>query len=172
MLPSIFLFNFAIIVPLPYLLNTTWSVDPVIYGVVQGGLPVGMIIGALLVKRIMEKVSYSKLLKRISYLAGLWVLMFSLPPVVFPCIPGQYFVLIYYTTLMLVGGLVVSWVDIPANVLLQKIVPGKLLGRVISVKLSIVKVIVPIALLLSGYIVNLLSPLILFLSGSVLFTYV
>ena len=165
-----FFFNFTIIVPLPYLLNTIWKVDSSIYGIVQGGLPVGMIIGALLIKRVMEKISYSKLLKRISYSIGFLVVVFSLPLIIFSGVPAQIFVLIYYTTLMLIGGLVVAWIDIPANVLLQKIVPGEILGRVISIKWSIVKIVVPLALMISGYLVNIILPLYLFITGAALFT--
>ena len=164
-----FFFNFSVIVPLPYLLNTLWKVDSTIYGIIQGAFPVGMIVGALLAQRIMKKISYSKLLKRISYSTGLGVLVFALPLLVFSDVPDQNFILIYYTLLMLMSGLVVAWVDIPANVLLQQIVPGRILGRVISVKLSIIKIIVPISLMLSGYLVNLISPLYLFITGSIIF---
>lgn len=165
-----FVFSFSITVPLPYLLNTTWRVESSIYGIIQGGFPVGMIIGALLVEKLMDRVSYSKLLKRINYTAAFGVLAFALPLIGFSSVPNQVFVLIYYTVLMLVSGVIVSWVDIPLSVLLQQIVPERILGRVISVKLSIVKMIVPIALLVSGYLVNLISPLFLFLIGFILFT--
>ncbi len=165
-----FVFSFSITVPLPYLLNTTWEVESSIYGIIQGGFPVGMIIGALLVEKLMDRVSYSKLLKRINYTAAFGVLAFALPLIGFSSVPNQVFVLIYYTVLMLVSGVIVSWVDIPLSVLLQQIVPERILGRVISVKLSIVKMIVPIALLVSGYLVNLISPLFLFLIGFILFT--
>lgn len=164
-----FFFNFSIIVPIPYLLNTIWKVDSSIYGIVQGGLPVGMIIGALLVKRVMERVSYSKLLRRINYSTAIGVLAFALPLLVFSGVPDQIFILVYYTILMVLVGLIVSWVDVPVNVLLQQIIPGKILGRVISVKLSIIKIIVPISLLFSGFLINFISPLFLFIIGSLLF---
>ncbi len=164
-----FFFNFSIIVPLPYLLNTIWKIDSSIYGIIQGAFPVGMIIGALLVQKIMKKINYSKLLKRISYATGTGILAFALPLLILPGVPDQIFILIYYTILMLMSGFVVSWVDVPANVLLQKIVPGNILGRVISVKFSIIKIIVPVSLLLSGYFVNLVSPFYLFLTGSAVF---
>ena len=164
-----FFFNFSVIVPLPYLLNTLWKVDSTIYGIIQGAFPIGMIIGALVVNKIIGKISYSKLLKRISYSTGFGVIAFGLPLIIFADKPGQNFILFYYTILMLMSGIVVSWVDIPANVLLQRMVPGRILGRVISVKLSIVKIIVPISLIISGYLVNIISPLYLFLVGSLIF---
>lgn len=86
-----------------------------------------------------------------------------------PGIPHHIFILFYYTMLMIISLVVVSLVDIPASVLLQKIVPGKLLGRVISVKLSIIKIIVPITLLLSGYLLELIPISIIFLIGSLIF---
>lgn len=165
-----FFLSYAITVPLPYLLNTIWKVDASIYGIVQGGFPVGMIIGALLVKKVMERVSYSKLLKRINYSINLGVLAFGIPLIINNSVPDPVFILIYYTTLMVLNGIIISWVDVPLSVLLQQMVPGRILGRVISVSISIVKIIVPIALILSGYLVNLFSPLILFLTGAFLFT--
>lgn len=165
-----FIFSFSVTVPLPYLLNTTWKVDSTIYGIIQGGFPIGMIIGALLVEKIMEKISYSKLLKRINYSASIGVLAFAVPLFTFNDIPNQLFITIYYTLLMLLTGIIVSWVDVPLNVLLQQIVPEKILGRVLSVKLSIIKVIVPIALIISGYLVNQVSVAFLFVSGVLIFT--
>ena len=164
-----FFFNFSIIVPLPYLLNNIWKVDSSIYGIVQGGLPIGMIIGALLVKKVMARTSYTKLLKKINYSVLLLVLVFMLPMIVSSTVPTQIFILIYYTIAMIIGGLIVAWVDVPMNILIQKIVPGEILGRVISVRLSIIKIIVPIALLLSGYLLNYISPFYIFLMGISIF---
>lgn len=164
-----FFFNFTIIVPLPYLLNTIWKVDSFIYGVVQSGLPIGMILGALFVKRILNYIEYSKLIKKIGFYSSFIVLGFALPLVVISGSPSQVFILFYYTILMIISGIVVSLVDIPASVLLQKIVPGKLLGRVISVKLSIIKIVVPITLLISGYLLELIPISIIFLIGSFIF---
>ncbi|MFW6287299.1 MAG: MFS transporter [bacterium] len=164
-----FIFSFSVTVPVPYLLNTSWQIDSTVYGIVQGGFPVGMIIGALLIQKLMARISYSKLLKKINYTICVGILGFAMPLLLFSTVPHLIFVLIYYTILMLISGVIVSWVDIPLMVLLQQIVPGKILGRVISVKLSIVKIIVPISLIFSGYLVNFLSPLYLFLSGAIVF---
>jgi hypothetical protein len=67
-------------------------------------------------------------------------------------------------------GIMSSWVDIPLNVLLQKQVPNELLGRVLSVLISLVKIVVPIGLILSGYLLNYLSPLYLFIIGALFIT--
>ena len=164
-----FFFNFTVIVPLPYLLNTIWEVNSTVYGIVQSGLPIGMITGALLVNKILEKISYNNLLKRIGFYSGTGVVAFALPLIIFNTVPNSLFITVYYTILMFMSGIVVSWVDIPASVLLQKIVPERILGRVISVKLSIIKIIVPITLILSGYLLELISPVYIIFTGAVLF---
>ncbi len=164
-----FFFNFTVIVPLPYLLNTIWEVDSTVYGIVQSGLPVGMITGALLVNKILQKTSYNNLLKNIGFYSGIGVIAFGLPLVIFKGVPNDIFVVVYYTLLMFLGGVVVAWVDVPASVLLQKVVPENILGRVISVKLSIIKIIVPITLIVSGYLLELISPFYIILIGSFLF---
>ena len=164
-----FFFNFTVIVPLPYLLNTIWEVNSTVYGIVQGGLPVGMITGALVVNKVLKITSYNNLLKKIGFYSGFGVLAFALPLIMISGIPSSNFITIYYTILMFLGGLVVAWVDIPASVLLQKVVPENILGRVISVKLSIIKTIVPITLILSGYLLELISPIYIIFIGASFF---
>lgn len=164
-----FFFNFTIIVPLPYILNNIWQVNSVIYGIVQGGLPVGMITGAFLVDRILKIIDYDVLLSKICFYTGIGVLVFILPLQIYSKPPNELFILFYYTLLMFLGGIIVSWVDIPASVLIQRMVPGEILGRVISVKLSIIKIIVPIALIVSGYFLEIISPIYVIIIGSGIF---
>lgn len=164
-----FFFNFTIVVPLPYILNNIWKIKSSIYGIIQGGFPVGMIIGALLTDRLLKKVNYSKLLSFIIFITGTAVILFVLPMIIFSTVPDQLFVLIYFSLLMFFTGLAVAWIDVPANVLIQKLVPNQILGRVISVKFSIIKIIVPISLLSSGYFINHFSPAAIIISGSLIF---
>ncbi len=165
-----FFFNFTIIVPIPYLLNTIWNVDSYVYGIVQSGLPVGMILGAILIKKILKISNYDKILKNIGYYTGVGVFSFILPLLIFDSRPNQLFIIIYYTLLMVMGGIIVSWVDIPSSVLIQTVVPNNILGRVISVKFSIIKIIVPISLIFSGYLLETVSIIYIFIIGSIFFT--
>jgi len=163
-----FFFNFSVIVPVPYLLNTIWKIDPSLYGIIQAAFPAGMISGALIVKKVVDNYSYSGLLKRISYIIVFMVPAFSAPLLIFSSKPARLFILIYYLILMYISGVVVAWVDIPANTIIQKIVPDKLLGRVISLNLSVIKIIVPLSLFLSGYFLDLLSPVNITLSAALI----
>ncbi|MGM0602410.1 MAG: MFS transporter [Bacillota bacterium] len=165
-----FFFNFTIIVPLPYLLNKIWNINSSFYGIIQGAFPVGMILGAFMTDRILNMISYSKLLKKIIFLTGGGVILFVLPLIFYSEVPEEFYILIYYSILMFLCGISVAWIDIPANVLIQKIVPKKILGRVISVKFSLIKIIVPLSLLISGYLINFISPIFLVGLGAVIFT--
>jgi len=152
-----FFFNFTLIVPLPYLLNTIWEIDPGKYGIIQAAFPVGMITGALLTEKIMNKISYNILIKNITFISAVGAAAFALPIFIFQNTPASNFILAYYSLLMFLSGISVAWIDVPANVIIQKIVPQKILGRVLSVKMSIIKIIVPISLLISSFTIKLID---------------
>src|SRR6056297_3424126 len=95
-----FFFNFTLIVPLPYLMNTIWKIDPNKYGIIQAAFPVGMIIGALLTEKIMDRISYNILIKNIAFISAVGVTAFALPVIIFRNIPTTYFILVYYSFLM------------------------------------------------------------------------
>lgn len=162
-----FFTTFSFTVPVPYLMNTIWEIKPEYFGIIEGGLPIGMLLGALSIKRIMKKITYSKLLKLTIPVLILETVFFSLPLFIWNVKPGDIFILLYYGILMFIIGILISYIDIPIMVILQQTVPGNLLGRVISITISIVKVVVPISLLLSGFLINNMSPIYLFLSGGV-----
>ncbi len=163
-----FLISFSVTVPVPYLLNTYWLVDPKLYGIIQSGFPVGMLIGAVLIKKIMGIIDYDKLLFKINLVSGTAFILLGMPLLLSNKQPTDLFLLIYYTLLMIIIGVVIAWVDVPLMVILQQTIPGKILGRVLSVLISIVKIVVPVTLLLSGLLVNIISPLYLFVSGGIL----
>ncbi len=164
-----FFFNFTLIVPLPYLLNTIWDIDPNKYGIIQAALPVGMITGALLTEKIMEKVNYNILIKNINFISAVGAAAFALPIILFQNPPASNFILGYYSFLMFLSGISVAWIDVPANVIIQKIVPQNILGRVLSVKMSIIKIIVPISLLISSLTLKFIEVEYMFISGALIF---
>lgn len=164
-----FFFNFTLIVPLPYLLNSIWEIDPGKYGIIQGALPVGMIIGSLLTEKIMARISYNILIKKITFITAFGVAAFALPILIFNKRPDYNFILYYYSFLMLATGISVAWIDVPANVLIQRIVPQNILGRVLSVKMSIIKIVVPISLLISSFVIRFIEVKFVFIIGAALF---
>ena len=57
-----FFISFSVTVPLPYIINNLLNLSSNQYGIIQGAFPVGMILGAVVVGRIIEKIDYMKLL--------------------------------------------------------------------------------------------------------------
>jgi MFS family permease len=164
-----FFFNFTLIVPLPYLLNTVWKIDPNNYGIIQAAFPVGMILGAILTEKIMNKINYNILIKNITFVAAVGVTTFALPIIIFQNTPASNFILTYYSLLMFLSGISVAWIDVPANVIIQKSVPQNILGRVLSVKMSIIKIIVPISLLISSLTIKVLEVEYVIFVGALIF---
>ncbi len=50
-----FFLGFAVTVPLPYIINTVLNLGSKQFGIIQGTFPVGMIIGAIVVKKITDR---------------------------------------------------------------------------------------------------------------------
>ena len=46
-----FFLGFAVTVPLPYIIHTVLNLNSNQFGIIQGTFPIGMIVGAILVKR-------------------------------------------------------------------------------------------------------------------------
>ncbi len=59
-----FFLGFAVTVPLPYIINTVLNLSSKQFGLIQGTFPIGMIVGAIIVKKITNRFSYSNLLKK------------------------------------------------------------------------------------------------------------
>ena len=81
------------------------------------------------------------------------------------------FVFVYHMVLMGLFGLVISFIDIPVMCRLQQTVPEYIRGRVLSLSMGIVKIVSPIALLVSGVMLgSIYTWIIVIVGGILLFT--
>ncbi|MEC2394478.1 MFS transporter, partial [Bacillus toyonensis] len=132
-----FFLGFAVTVPLPYIINTVLNLSSKQFGIIQGTFPVGMIIGAILVKKITNRFSYSYLLKKLSSMLAVFMII-SGSPVLFKGFEANDFVcVITYCVVMFSFGLIIALIDIPLIYFMQKEVPDEYRGRVLSIGLSI-----------------------------------
>jgi MFS family permease len=99
-------------VPIPYLLNTIWKIKAEIFGIIEGCFPVGMLLGAIVIKMIMSRIRYISLLKWIIPLMIIATVLLSLPLLPGYAVLEEVFILFYYGSIMLVMGILISWVDI------------------------------------------------------------
>lgn len=164
-----FFLGFAVTVPLPYIINTVLKLDPKDFGIIQGAFPVGMILAALLVKKITQRVSYSTLLKYLCYSLAIFMAI-SGAPVIFNSLQVNPIVYTYiYSAVMFFLGAIIALIDIPLSYILQKEIPDEYRGRVLSIGISIGKIMLPLAMLLSGVLLNLISSYAIPIVGGILF---
>ncbi|PDY88541.1 MFS transporter [Bacillus toyonensis] len=164
-----FFLGFSVTVPLPYIINTVLNLSSKQFGIIQGTFPVGMIIGAILVKKITNRFSYSYLLKKLSSMLAVFMIISGIP-VLFKSFEANDFVcVITYCVVMFSFGLIIALIDIPLIYFMQKEVPDEYRGRVLSIGLSIGKMMQPIALTLSGLLLNYIPAYTLPIAGGIVF---
>ena len=78
------------------------------------------------------------------------------------------FYLIYYSVIMMILGIAISFIDIPILYILQMEIDDSYRGRVLSLGTSMAKIISPVALLASGYFMNKVPPYVLPMTGGFL----
>ncbi|PGW35605.1 MFS transporter [Bacillus cereus] len=164
-----FFLGFAVTVPLPYIINTVLNLSSKQFGIIQGTFPVGMIIGAILVKKITDRFSYSYLLKKLSSMLAVFMIISGIP-VLFKSFEVNDFVyVITYCVVMFFLGLIIALIDIPLIYFMQKEIPDKYRGRVLSIGLSLGKLMLPIAMALSGLLLNYIPAYTIPIVGGIVF---
>ncbi len=160
-----FFIGLSITVPLPFIINNVLELDAVYYGIINTGYPIGMIIGAIFVKRVRKNISCLKLLWMMSLLLSFCMMLIGVPLLF--SITGLQAVTysIYYIIIMIIIGGTLALIDIPIIYEVQTIVPSAYLGRVVSIGMSGIRASLPIALITSGVLVNVLPAAFLPITG-------
>ncbi|MBN2827329.1 MAG: MFS transporter, partial [Tissierellales bacterium] len=158
-----FLLGFSVNVPAPYIINQVLKMPSSSFGIINGLFPVGLIIGTLTVEKVMKRVAFQKLLVTTHAFIALLAGMIGLPIVLnFSHINNLFF----YSTLNILMGIAIAYVDVPIMTLLQKEIPRILLGRVLSLMMSLVKIVLPISLIISGLLIEKINVEIIPVMGS------
>lgn len=164
-----FFLGFCITIPIPFIINNVLKLGSRNFGIIEGAFPVGMIAGALVVKKIIERISFNKLLAYASYGMAACMLLTGVPVLLVNMKPDILILLVYYSIVMTALGVMISLVDIPLSYMLQKLVPDDYRGRVLSIGISIAKIILPVALIISGSLLNIIPSYILPMAGGMVF---
>lgn len=164
-----FLLGFSVNVPAPYIINQLLKLPPSYYGIINSLFPVGLIIGTLTVAQVMKRVSFKKLLITMNAFIALTAAFIGLPLLLEMDAAAH---LVYFSGINLMMGIGIAYVDVPITTILQTEIPQQLLGRVMSLIMSFVKVVLPIALIASGLLLKVV-PVVLIpvLGASVAFFY-
>jgi len=147
-----FLLGFSVNVPMPYIINQVLGLPPEFFGFISSMFPLGLIFGTLTIGRVLKKGSYFNILTITTCLLALLASIVGLPLAF-----GTYSIMvygIYYAGLNILMGIAISYVDIPILTIMQDEIPPGLRGVVFGLTMSLVKVVLPISLLVSGYLVD------------------
>lgn len=149
-----FFIGLSINVPLPYIINNVIKLNAKFFGIIEAACSIGMIIGALIIKKIMDKYSYEKIMKLSSILLSACMIAIGFSVILHFKVYNETIYLIYFILIMIFTGIAISSIDIPIFYLLQNTIPDDLRGRVLSIGISIAKIILPVALIISGALIN------------------
>jgi MFS family permease len=158
----------AITVPLPFIINNVLQLNPTCLGIIQGAVPVGAIIGALLIKKIGEKLEYQKLLVIACYCLVPLILLVGIPAILQHIFFADAAYIFYYCPIMLLFGVIISFIDIPLICLLQSKIPDHYRARVLSLGMALAKAASPAALLIAGALLNVVPSYVLPSAGGLL----
>ncbi|MFZ7133347.1 MAG: MFS transporter [Eubacteriales bacterium] len=158
-------------VPIPYILNNILHLSTKAYGVIQCFTPIGMIVGALFIKKITGIISYEKLMVISGIFYSVCLFLFGIPLII-----NIHFVLYliipYYALLSAYSGMIISLIDIPFINNFQIRIPENIRGRSLSISISAVRILTPMGYILSGSIVEIVPAFYLPLfGGGVLFLF-
>lgn len=74
-----FFISFSVSIPMPIVLNNVLMIPEKNYGFIQSGTPIGMIIGAIIVKKIVSKLKLNNLFSFIGVLMSVGIVLLSIP---------------------------------------------------------------------------------------------
>lgn len=161
-----FFISFSVTIPIPIILNNILEIPAKSYGLIQGGIPVGIIIGAFVVKKIIAKYKLNNIFSAVGIVMSVNIILLSIP-LLFKTMNNINVYIMYYLVIMIFMGICISLVDIPFSYTMQTNIEEEYRGRSISLTISIVKVVVPISYIISGILLQSIEPYIVVLFGGI-----
>lgn len=159
--------SFSVSVPLPFIINNVLKLGSKYFGVIQSAFPGGMILGAVIINKVNKRISFKRLINTTSLMLSVCIVLIGIPVIINT---GSKTTLIIYTINAFTMGTSISMIDIQLAFILQKVISDEYRGRVLSLGISIAKIMSPIALILSGILINNIPSYILPITGGLLLT--
>ncbi|MDU7150238.1 MAG: MFS transporter [Clostridium sp.] len=133
-----FFISFSVTIPIPIILNNILKIPTKSFGLIQGSIPVGMIIGAFMVKKIIAKYKLNSIFSVTGIIMSVNIILLSIPLFI-NTISNINIYVIYYLAIMIFMGVCISLVDIPFSYTLQTNIEEEFRARSLSLTISIVR---------------------------------
>ena len=158
-----------VILGLPFVFKELLEVNSQLYGYAQSVFPAGAVVGSIILSQIPEIRNYFKVL---FYSLSSQSILLAL--IALPILP--YFLMntatmqIYYSLMVIlfIVGILNAVVNVPISILLQRLIPDNLRGRITGLLSTMSQALVPISVALTGYLLDIVPVYTLFLGAGIL----
>lgn len=172
---SIFLNFFlalGVTVPFPYIVNNIINLSPRKFGILEAMIPLGMMIGSIILSMLPEKEKKYK-----SLVIGIMFISVTCISIALPVLPrfvelSKSVHFIYYIIFLLIGGISIVYVNIPIFVIMQRETPDNIRGRIFGLLQTIAMGINPIGLILSGLLIEKIPVYILPVASGIIMIFI
>jgi len=157
-----------VVLGLPFVYKELLGVNSQLYGYAQSIFPAGAVIGSIILSQIPEIRNYFKVL--FYSLSSQSMLMIIVAVPLLPYFLTNASVMTIYYSLMLIlfiVGILNAVVNVPISILLQRLIPDNLRGRITGLLSTMSQALVPISLALTGYLLDLVPVYTLFLGAGI-----
>src|SRR5690554_1020408 len=164
-----FLCSGVISVGLPYLFKEVLQVSSRLYGFAQSPIAIGAMLGAILLSFLPEVKNYYRTLGITITMQTLALLSLSIP--ILPAVISRYqsnYIYISLLILLFILGVFNALGNIPIMVLLQRMIPDDIRGRVFALLTAFNTGLVPVSMLLSGWLLDTIPAYSLFMGAGLI----
>ncbi len=161
-----FLFTGLIILGLPYIFKELLEVNSRLYGYAQSIFPAGAVVGSIILSQLPEIKNYFKVLFYSMNIQSILLLALGIPLIPYFLINNSVLT-IYYTIMFILFLLGVSnaILNVPIRILLQRLIPDNLRGRITGLLATMSQSLVPVSIALTGYLLDIMQVFYLFIAG-------
>lgn len=164
-----FLISASLSVALPYVVNNLLRMSPAQYGIIEAAIPVGMLLAAIVIGKLPEKEKKRKGL--FVGILGMGVMSIGLGLPVWPAFMGWGLqtAFFFYMAVLFLFAVFLIMMDMPFGVVMQRIIPGDMLGRVTGVLSTISSGLIPLGILLGGILMDRIPAYFVFFAMGIYF---
>ncbi|AWZ48279.1 hypothetical protein C3495_05355 [Clostridiaceae bacterium 14S0207] len=162
-------FSMGVTIPFPYIITNVFKLPAYQFGILQAMNPIGMLLGSVLLSMLPEKRKKYKYIIIGFFIESLCILLIGVPGLITYLNQNILLCFIFYIVIIFILGMAVSVVNITVRVIMYKLIPNKIKGKIFGTLSTFCTIINPISLILSGIVIAKINPFILSISSGILF---